>query len=389
MPKLTKDIIASALPRDKEYFIWDSALPGLGLRVHSSGSKALTFQYRAGTRSRRINIGNAKYYGLPAARRIAEGYALQVANGHDPRAQREAERNAITVAQLASVFDDVHIVMHLKENTAKEYRRALRNTILPALGKLKVADVARADVARIFASMADKPTQANRTLEIISKLFNVAEEWGHRSPGTNPRKGIRKNPETKRERYLSEAELASVAQVLCDMEAERIEMPSAIMAVRLLILTGCRLNEILKLQWKFVDKKSSCLRLPDSKTGKKDVPVGAAVLDLLADIPRIEGNPFVITAKCGLGHLNDLQPFWQRVRARAGLVDARIHDLRHTFATMAASQGMSLPVIGKLLGHKTQQSTHRYAHLTQGTMTKAADDVSSSLAHAMRGQPCD
>jgi integrase len=347
---------------------------------------AFTFQYRVGKKSRRINIGNAEVINLPYARRTAQEHAHVVSRGGDPLAKRDSERKAMTVAQLVSLFEDLHVVPRLKPNTAKEYMRALRKTILPALGKLKVSEVTRGDVTKVFLNLHDKPTQANRTLEIISKMFNLAEEWDMRAPGTNPRKGIKKNPETKRERFLSEAELAAVAQVLCDMEGERVEMPSAIMAIRLLILTGCRLNEIMKLQWSFVDRRSSCLRLPDSKTGKKDVPVGEPVLELLQSIPRIVGNPYVITAKCGCGHLADLQPFWQRVRLRAGLIDARIHDLRHTFATMAASQGMSLPIIGKMLGHKTVQSTQRYAHLGNGTMSRAANEVAAPLVQAMQGR---
>jgi integrase len=138
--------------------------------------------------------------------------------------------------------------MCVKESTGREYRRALRNDILPAFGAKRVSEVTRADVAKLHFDLRVKPTQANRTLEIISKMFNLAEGWGLREPGTNPRKGIKKYPEKKRERYLSPAELKRVGEVLCEMEDERIEMASAIAAVRLLMFTGCRLNEIMTLQ---------------------------------------------------------------------------------------------------------------------------------------------
>lgn len=266
-----------------------------------------------------------------------------VAQGADPLAKKEADRNAVTVAEFSQSFDEFHIGMALKDSTAREYRRALKNYILPALGRLKLAAVSRGDVAKLFLSMSDKPTQANRTLEIVSKMFNLAEEWEKRPFGSNPRRGIKKFPEIKRERFLSPAELARVGEVLGEMEAERIEMASAISAVRLLILTGCRLNEIMTLQWTHFHASAGILKLPDSKTGKKDVPLGQAAIDLLAMLPRQTDNPWVLPGRNEGGRLTDLQPFWQRVRARAGLKDARIHDLRHTFASVAVASGKSLP----------------------------------------------
>jgi len=211
-------------------------------------------------------------------------------------------------------------------------------------------------------------------------MFNLAEEWGFRPEGTNPRKRIKKYPEKKRERFLSAAELQRVGEVLSEMEAERIEMPSAIAATRLLMLTGCRLNEILTLQWQHVRLRAGELHLPDSKTGKKIVQLGDAAVAVLRAMPRLEGNAWVITGRLEGARLTDLQPFWQRVRARAGLNGVRIHDLRHTFASVAAAKGMSLPMIGKLLGHTQVQTTARYAHLAMGTVREAANDVSKLIA---------
>jgi integrase len=231
--------------------------------------------------------------------------------------------------------------------------------------------------------MRDKPTQANRTIEVVSKMFNLAEEWGYRQPNTNPRKGLKKYPETKRERFFSEAELQRLGEVLEEMETERIEMPSAIAAVRLLMFTGCRLGEIMTLQWRFVDLKAGVLRLPDSKTGKKLVQLGAPAVAVLHGLEKVEDNHWVLPGRVQYGRLTDLQPFWQRLRARAGLKDARIHDLRHTFASYAAASGMSLHMIGKLLGHTSTQTTKRYAHLAEGTVKVAANDVSNAIAGHM------
>lgn len=387
MAKLTKRTIEGLEPRAREYFEWDDELRRFGVRVLPGGRKSFVIQYRIGRRSRRMGLGLFGVVTPDAARSRALQALAKVAAGVDPLEEQQAKLNAITVTELAAKFESNHIDLNcrLKASTGREYRHALKRYILPALGKLKVAEVTRADLARLHSSMADRPYQANRTLEVVSKMFNLAEEWGHRPEGTNPRKGIKKYPEQKRERFLSQAELRRVGQVLDEMAAERIEMASAIAAVRLLMLTGCRLNEIMTLKWSHVHLRAGELRLPDSKTGKKVVQLGQPAVALLRDIDRVEGNPWVLPGKADGGRLSDLQPFWRRVRARAGLVDVRIHDLRHTFASVAAGEGMSLTMIGKLLGHTQHQTTARYAHLAGGTVQAAANDVSDVIASRLRG----
>jgi integrase len=214
-------------------------------------------------------------------------------------------------------------------------------------------------------------------------MFNLAEMWGLRPDGSNPRKHIRKYPEEKRERFLSTAELRRIGEVLREMEIEGIELPSAVLAARLLILTGCRLGEIMTLRWEFLDLPEKLLRLPDSKTGAKLVHLGQPTVDLLAVTRPIKDNPWVIAGTLKGKHLSDLQPFWQRVRARAGLKDCRIHDLRHTFASTAVASGQGLPMIGKLLGHTQVQTTARYAHLAAEPVRNAADMIATSLQDAL------
>ncbi len=385
MPKLTKRLIESLETCGRDYFVWDDELKRFGVRVLRSGRKAFVIQYRVERRSRRMNLGEFGVVTPDAARTRALQALAQVAAGIDPMNEKRAAQNAITVARLSEIFETRHIDLNprLKASTGREYRHALKRYILPALGKLKVASVTRADVARLHSSMADKPYQANRTLEVVSKMFNLAEDWGYRPEGTNPRKRISKYPERKRERFLSEAELRRVGEVLGEMAAERIEMPSAIAAVRLLMLTGCRLNEILTLKWKHVHLRSCELRLDDSKSGAKVVQLGEAAVEVLRNLRPAPKNPWVLPGKLDGGRLTDLQPFWQRVRARAGLNNVRIHDLRHTFASVAAGQGKSLPMIGRMLGHSQIQTTARYAHLAAGTVREAANDVSRMIA-----QPC-
>jgi integrase len=383
MPKLTKRLVDAAEAQATEQFIWDSEIPGFGLRVLPSGRKGYVVQYRAGCRSRRISLGPSTVLTCEQARNRAIAIVAAARSGQDPAAERDAGRKAITVKELAERFDKEHIAIRVKASTAREYRRNLERFILPALGQLTVTGITRADVAKFHHDLRHIPYQANRCLEVVSKMFSLAELWGLRPDGTNPRKHIRKYPEEKRERFLSAAELRRIGEVLREMEAEGVELPSAILAARLLILTGCRLNEIMSLKWSYVDLDVPALRLPESKTGAKVVHIGQPVLDLLRAARRIDSNPWVITGTLPGKPLSDLQPFWQRVRARAGVKDVRIHDLRHTFASTAVASGQGLPMIGKLLGHTQVQTTARYAHLAAEPVRMAADAVAQNLRQSL------
>lgn len=385
MPKLTKRSVEAAAPSTSEYMLWDGDLPGFGVRILPSGRRSYLVQYRAGRRSRRITLGPHGVLTTDQARGMAIEVLAEVRSGSDPATERKERREALTVTELASRFDAEHIAVHLMESTAREYRRNLRRFILPALGRHKVLDVSRADVARFHHDLRHIPYQANRNLEIISKMFNLAEMWGLRPDGSNPRRHLRKYPELKRERFLSPAELRRLGEVLDAMEQERLELPSAITAVRLLVLTGCRLNEIMKLRWEDVDLTAGMLRLPDSKTGARSVQLGQAALKVLNEADPSLSNPYVIHGTQPGKPLSDLQPFWQRLRARAGFKDARIHDLRHTFASVAVAAGQGLPMIGKLLGHSQVQTTARYAHLAGDPLRAAANDVSANVAASLQG----
>lgn len=383
--KLTKRSIDALEVKDKDYFAWDDELSGFGIWVFPSGRKQFVVQYRVGKLSRRMTLGRYGAIVPDQARKLAMEIIVEVNGGTDPLAERQERRSALTVRELAARFDDEHIAVHLKETTAREYRRNLRLFIVPAFGNMRITDVTRSDVTRFHHDWRHKPFQANRNLEIVSKMFNLAELWGLRPDGTNPRRHIKKYAERKRERFSSPTELQAIGRTLEDMENERLEMPSAIAAVRLLLFTGCRLNEILKLKWEYVDFQAKVLRLPDSKTGAKTVMLGGPAIEVLQCIDRVADNPFVIIDRIENAHLTDLQPFWQRVRARAGLKDGRIHDLRHTFASVAVSHGQTLPMIGRLLGHSQVQTTARYTHLANAPVIQTANDVSDILARQLNG----
>jgi integrase len=432
MPKITKRLVEAAEVREKDYIICDNELRGFAVRVLPSGKRYYLVQYRIGTRYRRMSIGQHGVLTAETARRTAFNLLAAVKDGKDPAGDRKEGRTALTVAELAQRFDKEHIAVRLKRGTAQEYRRNLRRFILPAIGRLKVADVSKADVARLHHELRHIPYQANRNLEVVSKMFNLAELWGLRRDGSNPRRHIRKYSEEKRERYLSPAELAALGEALSRAEQEGVEDPYAIAAIRLLIFTGCRLNEIMTLKWCYVDFEARCLRLPDTKTGARIVHLGAPALDVLSRIERLADNPWVICGKKLGARRTDLQPPWQRCRKRAtmrlwahaqgsvaadlvhqlereldreptydecfaaakelgldlptGLVDVRIHDLRHSFASGAVALGESLPMIGKLLGHTQVQTTARYAHLAADPVKAAAERVSGNIAALINGQ---
>ena len=204
---------------------------------------------------------------------------------------------------------------------------------------------------------------ANKCLALLSKMFNMAERWGMRPDGTNPCRHVDKYRSQPRERFLSEQELARLAEVLAEVAGDGSETPFTVAAVRLLVFTGARLGEILSLRWEYVDFDNAMLFLPESKTGKKVIYLSAPALEVLTNIPRIESNPYAICGEKDGAHLVNLQKPWTRIRKRAGLENVRIHDLRHSFASVAASGGLSLPMIGKLLGHTQAATTQRYAHL--------------------------
>ena len=290
---------------------------------------------------------------------------------------------SITVSELASRYITEHASIHCKASTVTGYRDHLRRYILPALGDKPVASVTRSDVASFHYSLAKVPYQANRCLEMVSKMFNLAEMWGWRPENTNPRRYIKAFRERKRERYLTKEETRKVVGIITDPLLTDLNC-SAAYCLLLLLNTGCRLSEILTLRWEFVDEENSRLRLPDSKTGARDVYVSKAVLNILNDIRicpyRPITNPYVIWGQKPDSYLKDIQHRWQRFRKRAGVPDVRIHDLRHTFASYAVSQGMSLPMIGRLLGHTQIQTTARYAHLMSDAVIAAADQVSQRIS---------
>jgi len=380
--RITKRTLDNLRPGE---IAWDADLKGFAVRCQRA-AKVYFLKTRVGGRQRWFTIGS---HGAPwtpdTARREARRILGENAAGRDPASDRDAARNIPTVAALADRFLAEHVDVKTKPLTADLYRRLIRLSIVPNLGRFKLTDVRRADIAKLHHDLRHTPRKANQVVGVLRRMFGLAEKWGLCPDGSNPCRHIEKYPERKRERFLSEAELARLATCLVEEERTGAEGPYVIAAIRLLIFTGARLAEIRDLEWEWVDMDAATLRLPDSKTGAKVIYLSAPALEVLANLPRVKGNPYVIIGSKAGAHLVNLQKPWRRIRARAELDDLRLHDLRHSFASFGAAGGLSLPMIGKLLGHTQAATTERYAHLAADPIRAANEAIGQRIAAVMRG----
>ena len=367
----------------RDVIVWDRELAGFGVRVYPSGRKVYVVQSRAGGGPRRVTLGTHGEITATQARKRAAQVIDRIKRGEEPAAL--LPQAGTTVADLAERYMSAHVAQNCNAHTASIYRGSLENHILPALGMMPLGLVERAHVSALHYRLRETPRAANRALAVLSKMFSLAAAWGLVPDGTNPCRAVRKYKERKRERFLSRDEYRRLGIALAEAEAEAeagregAVSPYAIAALRLLMLTGCRLNEILTLRWDDVDRTAGEFRLRDGKTGTRMVPLTPTAEAVLAGIRGVPTNPWVIVGKQPGAHLPTITAEWYRLRARAGLDDVRIHDLRHSYASRALAAGESLSMIGKLLGHADIQSTARYAHLARETERVSAARVGASI----------
>lgn len=443
--KLTKALVdrATVPPGAAEARLWDTDVRALVVRVYASGARSYWLHAGSGRRGRllRVRIGE---HGAPWVPETARAEALRllalVAQGQDVQAQRALERRVPNVAEFAVAFVRDYCIPHKRlssiaadlgnlsrllfadaaEGTA--WREALWReardgrpddpaTLLPAvdlsvpalpeleagaaylrlgrglseLGRTRIDRLDFAQVEALHGTMRATPTAANRVLALLSALCAHAERRGLRPGRSNPCAHVKRYREAKRERFLSPAELARLGEALADAgQAERLG-PFPVAALRLLLLTGCRRSEILTARWEHVDLERGTLAVPAPKEGApKVVRLSAPALRVLADLPRFEGNPYVIVGRRHGTHLQDIERPWRRVAEAAALADVRLHDLRHAWASVAASGGASLPIIGALLGHRQAATTMRYAHLSDDPLRETAEAVGAALDRALR-----
>jgi integrase len=381
MPKLNKRLVESTKPQQKDTILWDNELTGFMAKITPKGKRCYFLVYRDHNRIQRWKkIGNHPIITCEEAREIARKWLNDLTHGKEPSAKKKDDLKTVnpTINELAARYMAEH-APRKKTSSQKRDDVLWRIHTLPSIGKIKVASLTRDDILRLHASLNDMPITANRVLSLLSKALNLAELWGYRPDGSNTCRHIPKNKENKREYFLSSEELGRLAVILSEEEVKGNSMASAILAIRLLLLTGCRLREILTLQWKEVDFERQCLNLSDSKTGSRVAYLSTEALELLKTCPQDGNNPYVISGKKDQAHLVNLRKTWCRIREKANLPHVRIHDLRHTFASMAIKQKVDLYYLSKLLGHKTIQTTQRYAHLVGDPLVEAANQVGNGL----------
>lgn len=395
--KLQKRVVDGLELRPTRYTVWDETLPGFGVKVMPSGRKSYIFKYRVGGgrggTSREPVIGVHGEIMPDQARKIAKLWAAEVAMGQDPGGHRQEIRAAPTMAHLFDRYLEEHAIPHKKVSSVAEDKALLSGYLRPAFDRRKVRDVTRGEVARWHAGLAERPYRANRALALLSKAMNLAEVWGMRPDGSNPCRQVRKCKEERRERFLLLAEISQLGQALDAAEAGEVRLspqtpvsPYAVAAIRLLLLTGARKSEILSMKWSYVDFDNGRADLPDSKTGQKTLTLNAAALAVLQAIPRMPGNPYVIVGGKEGAPLVNIRDPWHAIREAAGLGDVRLHDLRHSFASVGAAMGLSLPMIGALLGHRVAATTARYTHLADQAQREAAGLVGDAIERAFRAQ---
>ena len=362
---------------------WDTEIAGFGLRVYPSGRKSFVVSYRNRGRQRFHTIGRFGEMTVQEARAEALETLARARKGEDPSGDRLGARGAPDVKALAERYLTEHAKIKKKPRSVHRDQQAWDRCVLPRFGRLKVADIEHADIAKLLAEMADTPAMANKVRSLLSKAFNLAELWGWRPEGSNPCRHTGRYREDARERFLSERELKRLGEVLAEAEESWGVSLHAVAAIRLLILTGCRSSEILTLHWQHVDFERRCLNLPDSKTGRKTIVLNVGALQVLASLEQIDGNPHVVPGSRPGSHYSSLQRLWNRICQEAELEGVRIHDLRHTFASFGVNTGHDLTVIGKLLGHSKILTTQRYAHLADDPVRQATERIGADITAAM------
>ena len=384
--KISKRSVDAAKAAGERYILWDTELKGFGVRVETSGTKSFLVRYRHLGRRRYISLGRFGEITPEQARLLAQKTLSRVREGSDPADQRIQDRGAITVRGLIEKFLDDHIDQKRKAKTATEYRSVLERYLLPKFGSKKAQELQRAELAKLHLSMKDTPYQANRLIATVASMYTYGDKHGLTPENFNPAKRIDRFGETRRERFLSSEELARLGQVFRDLD-ESGRFGTAIPALTFLLLTGARLREVLHLKWSYVDLERGLLLLPDSKTGKKAITLNSASATILAKLKtKAEKKPiseFVFYGADPEIPRSDLKKPWAAVTKAAGIEGLRIHDLRHSFASVGAGAGLGLPIVGKLLGHTQASTTQRYAHLDVDPLRRAANAIGMKIIAAL------
>ena len=379
--RITKSVIDGMKPGE---IIWDTKLTGFGVRFQRR-DKMFIFKCRVGNRQRWFSIGKfGQPWTVDAAENRVRVIQGDIAKDLDPAAIRDERVRNPTLKEAGDAYLET-VVSKKRDATQVLYRDFLERLVYPKLGTTKVADIKFSDVSGLHYGLRKTPITANRVAATLSSLFSWCERNGHLPKQSNPVQGVERFEEKSRERFLSPRELARLGVALARADRNKTETIFALSAIRLLIFTGCRRNEILKLQWKDVSIDKAMLMLPETKTVARPVYLSAPAISVLATLPRVAKNPYVIVGEREGRHLVNLRKVWVRICKVARLKNVRLHDLRHSFASVGVSGGASLPIIGKLLGHAKSSTTEKYSHLAADPVRAVNEAMGSQIAAMLHG----
>lgn len=385
--RLTEDVVAREPVTGRDILIFDGLQPGFGLRITPTGRKIFVAQARVAGRSRRITVGTWPDKTVTDARNDARDALQAMRKGVDPGADRKARLKAslagqTTVAQFAERWLAEHVQLKLKPRTAADYEKLVAQRIKPALGTLTIAGVSREDVLQLHAAMSAIPRRANYTISTFRAMMSFAEDLGLREAGSNPAKRVKLYRESNRERFLNETEIAKAAAAITAAEQAGKIGPHAAAGLRLCLFTGARSGEITAAKWAHVDWRRNIIRLPDSKTNEpRTIHLSAAALAVVKSVEHV--GPYIVAGAVDGAPFKNLGRSWIVARKFGGLDDVRLHDLRHSYASLAAGKGVSLQMIGKLLGHRVPATTQRYAHLARDAAAAVNDELGDAMLKAI------
>jgi integrase len=384
--RLTQELVASLPVDGRDRLVFDSLQSGFGIRVTLAGAKLFVAHVRVGGQLRRTSLGKFPTITVAAARDLARLALRDMRAGRDPKLEqltrrRAAAAGATTVAEFAERWLEEVVRPKRKAYTIRDYERLLAQKIIPSLGHLPVQHVTKEDVLQLHLAMKGTPRRANYTISTFRALMTYAEDCALRPPLSNPARRVEMYRERARERFLSEEEIGRAADAIDAAERDGMIGPHASAGLRLALLTGARSGEITAIQWSHIDWARKLVRLPDSKTNEpRTIHLPEAAVQVLKTTPRV--GSFVIAGVKDDHSYKNLSRAWIKTRKLAGLDDVRLHDLRHSYASLAAGRGISLQMIGKLLGHRVPATTQRYAHLARDAVSAVSEDIGAAMAAA-------
>lgn len=378
MAKLTAGRIKDILPQKKEFFIWDDEIRGFGCRVSPKGKISYIFHFRhpVSQKSCAAKIGTHGALTLDEARNTAKLWSADIVKGLDPRSHKNIENEnkdlnskEIYFLEFWEIFDARHMKKKYNPNNYKKKLYIIKKHIIPFFGNMKVKDIRRKHIENFLDHSKNK-----ECVKLLKSALNQAKYWGHIEH--NPGDGIKLPPDRKMQNFLKDYQLRALEQSLEHYEEK---YPYVILALRLLLYTGARKNEILQVKWESIEFGYNFIHLKDHKTfdkvGERTIVLNTKALEALEKIKKQSSNPYVFCGKKENQHLKNIDSFWRKLRKEAGLDNFRIHDLRHSFASFALKQGTHLKTVSRLLGHSSVRTTERYAHLENEFLKKESNKI--------------